>query len=127
MSPEPSSLPRVLGIGGVAFASFNCIVGGGIFGLQALAAAALGAAAVLGYLVCTVLLGLVALCFAEIGSRVTEAGGPFAYATVPFGSVVGGVVVGPLGGVGWEAPPVPEVSPVWAVSRLTLEEPSARA
>jgi basic amino acid/polyamine antiporter, APA family len=92
MSREPSSLPRVLGIGGVAFASFNCIVGGGIFGLQALAAAALGAAAILGYLVCTVLLGLVALCFAEIGSRVTEAGGPFAYATVPFGSVVGGVV-----------------------------------
>ncbi len=89
---EVSPLPaRVIGVGGVAFASFNCIVGAGIFGLPALAAAALGPAAIIGYLVSTVLLGLIGLCLAEVGSRVTEAGGPFAYATVSFGPVVGGV------------------------------------
>ncbi len=91
--PSPAvSPPRVLGIGGVAFASFNCIVGAGIFGLPALAAAALGPAAVLGYIVSAAVLGLVGLCLAEAGSRVTEAGGPFAYATVPFGPAIGGMV-----------------------------------
>jgi amino acid transporter len=82
----------VLGVSGIAFASFNCVVGAGIFGLPALAAAALGPAAILGYLLSAVLLVLVGLCLAEIGSRVTEAGGPFAYATVSFGPVIGGVV-----------------------------------
>ena len=88
-SPSPA---RILGVSGIAFASFNCVVGAGIFGLPALAAAALGPAAILGYLVSSVLLVLVSLCLAEIGSRVTEAGGPFAYATVSFGPVIGGVV-----------------------------------
>jgi basic amino acid/polyamine antiporter, APA family len=89
---SPVSPSRVLGVGGVAFASFNNIVGAGIFGLPALAAAALGPAAVLGYIISTIVLGLVGLCLAEAGSRVTEAGGPFAYATVPFGPAIGGMV-----------------------------------
>jgi APA family basic amino acid/polyamine antiporter len=88
--PEVPS--RILGTGAIAFASINWIIGAGIFAMPALAAAALGPAAVVGYLVCTVLLGLVSLCLAEAGSRVTEAGGPFAYARVPFGPVVGGVI-----------------------------------
>jgi basic amino acid/polyamine antiporter, APA family len=92
VSEAPRSPARVLGVGGLALASFNCVVGAGIFGLPALAAAALGPAAILGYLVSAVLLLLVGLCFAEIGSRVTDAGGPFAYATVAFGPAIGGVV-----------------------------------
>ena len=92
MPSSPVISPRVIGVGGVAFASFNCIVGAGIFGLPALAAAALGATAILAYIICSIVLALVGLCLAEAGSRVTEAGGPFAYATVSFGPVVGGVV-----------------------------------
>ena len=92
MPPPPFSPPRVLGIGAVAFASFNNIVGAGIFGLQQPAAAALGPAAVLGYIISAIVLGLVGLCLAEAGSRVTEAGGPFAYASVPFGPAIGGMV-----------------------------------
>ena len=53
-------------------------------------AATLGRGAVLAYLVCAVLFGLVGLCFAEAGSRIGSAGGLYAYASVPFGPVVGG-------------------------------------
>jgi basic amino acid/polyamine antiporter, APA family len=86
-----SQLTRVIGVPGVAFTAFNCVVGVGIFGLPGLIAAVLGPAAILAYLVCLVLIGLVALCFAESGSRVPEAGGLYAYATAAFGPVVGGV------------------------------------
>jgi hypothetical protein len=48
---------------------FNYVVGGGIFVLPALAASRLGPAAVLAYLVCAVIAGLMVLCFAEAGSR----------------------------------------------------------
>ncbi len=40
---------------------------------------------------CALLFGLVGLCFAEAGSRVGRAGGLYAYASVPFGPIVGGI------------------------------------
>src|ERR1044071_1989635 len=90
-SPKPAAptLKRVIGVSGLSFSSFNNIVGSGIFGLPALVAALLGPAAILAYVVCAVLIGLVGLCFAEAGSRVASAGGLYAYARVPFGPVVG--------------------------------------
>ncbi|CAN5385100.1 APC family permease [soil metagenome] len=90
-SGRGQSLRRVIGVRGVAFTSFNCIIGAGIFGLPALVAAVLGPAAIVAYLVCALLIGLVGLCFAEAGSRVSSAGGLYAYASVSFGPVVGGV------------------------------------
>ena len=60
--------------------------------LPALAAPRLGAAAVLAYLVCAVIAGLMVLCFAEAGSRVASSGGPYAYAEAAFGSYVAFVV-----------------------------------
>src|SRR6266568_4728173 len=89
--PAAPSLKRVIGVNALALSSFNNIVGSGIFGLPALVAALLGPAAILSYLVCAVLISLVGLCFAEVGSRVTGAGGLYAYARVPFGPVVGGI------------------------------------
>src|SRR5579859_5643014 len=84
-------LKRVIGVSGLAFSCFNSIVGAGIFAIPAAAAALLGAAAILDYLLCAVLIGLMGLCFAEIGSRVTASGGIYAYARVPFGPIVGGI------------------------------------
>src|SRR5262245_33113495 len=84
-------LERVIGVGGLTASCVNSIVGSGIFGLPGLAAAMLGSAAVLAYVVCVVLIGLVGLCFAEAGSRVTSAGGLYAYATASFGPVMGGI------------------------------------
>lgn len=60
--------------------------------LPALAAPRLGAAAVLAYLVCAVIAGLMVLCFAEAGSRVAKSGGPYAYAEAAFGSYVAFIV-----------------------------------
>jgi amino acid transporter len=84
-------LPRVIGVGGVAFTSFNCIVGVGIFTLPALVAGVLGPASILAYGCCFVLIGLVGLCFAEAGSRVPSSGGMYSYAEAAFGPVAGGV------------------------------------
>jgi len=84
-------LDRVIGVGGLASVAINTIVGSGIFGLPGIAAAMLGPAAVLAYLVCALLIGLVGLCFAEAGSRVGGGGGLYAYATESFGPVVGGI------------------------------------
>jgi hypothetical protein len=44
-APANSNLPRVIGVSGVAFTAFNCIVGVGIFGLPGLVAGVLGSAA----------------------------------------------------------------------------------
>ena len=86
-----AGLERVIGIGGLTGSAINCIVGSGIFGLPGLVAAILGPAAVVAYLLCVVLIALVGLCFAEVGSRVTGAGGLYAYATQSFGPIVGGI------------------------------------
>ncbi|WP_430388365.1 APC family permease [Blastomonas fulva] len=84
-------LDRVVGVPGIAFAAFNCIVGVGIFSLPGLVAGLLGPAAIIAYLVCAVLICLLGLCFAEAGSRVKASGGLYAYAGAAFGPVVGGV------------------------------------
>lgn len=88
----PSAAPalrRVIGTGGLAAAIFNITVGAGIFVLPAHAAGQLGAAAPLAYVVCAVATALVALCFAEAGSRVPRSGGPYAYVEAALGPYVG--------------------------------------
>lgn len=87
--PDQPSLQRVIGVRGLAAAIFNITVGAGIFVLPAHAAAQIGAAAPLAYLVCVVAIGLVALCFAEAGSRVPRSGGPYAYVEAALGPYLG--------------------------------------
>jgi amino acid transporter len=86
---DKPSLQRVIGVRGLAAAIFNITVGAAIFVLPAHVAGSLGAAAPLAYLVCVVATGLVALCFAEAGSRVPQSGGPYAYVEVALGPYVG--------------------------------------
>jgi APA family basic amino acid/polyamine antiporter len=83
------SLVRALGTWGLAASIVNLTVGGGIFRLPAAAAAALGPAAPAAYLVCAIVMGLIVLCFAEAGSRVSLTGGLYAYVEVAFGPLVG--------------------------------------
>jgi amino acid transporter len=87
-----TALPRILGVRALALIMVSLTVGSGIFGMPALAARDLGAAAILAYLLCAVIMGLIALCFAEAGSRVAGPGGLYAYATAAFGPVAGGMV-----------------------------------
>ncbi len=91
MLPEAKPLKRVVGVGSLGLNVVNLTIAAGIFGLPAIIAAILGAQAILAYLVCAVLFGLVGLCLAEAGSRVGSAGGLYAYASAPFGPIVGGV------------------------------------
>jgi basic amino acid/polyamine antiporter, APA family len=89
--PEVMPLKRVVGVGSLGLNVVNLTIAAGIFGLPAIIAAILGAQAILAYLVCAMLFGLVGLCLAEAGSRVGSAGGLYAYASAPFGPIVGGV------------------------------------
>jgi basic amino acid/polyamine antiporter, APA family len=99
-SPESPPLERVVGVTSLGLNVVNLTIAAGIFGLPAIIATILGAQAILAYLVCAVLFGLVGLCFAEAGSRVGSAGGGlYAYASVPFGPIVGGIA----GTLGWVA------------------------
>lgn len=82
-------LARVIGVWGLAAGIVNVTIGGGIFRLPAGAAATLGAAAPLAYLVCAASMGLIVLCFASAGSRVSMTGGPYAYVETAFGPFVG--------------------------------------
>jgi amino acid transporter len=79
----------VLGVWGLAASIVNVTIGGGIFRLPAAAAQELGAAAPIAFLICAVAMGLIVVCFAEAGSRVSLTGGVYAYVEVAFGPFVG--------------------------------------
>jgi basic amino acid/polyamine antiporter, APA family len=84
-----SSLARSIGTLALAASIVNITIGGGIFRLPADMAATLGATAPIAYLLCAVAMGLIVLCLAEAGSRVSLTGGPYAYVEVAFGPFVG--------------------------------------
>jgi amino acid transporter len=86
---EDEGLVRAVGTGALGVGIINMVVGGGIFVLPGLVAAELGSAALIAYLVCSVAVGLVFLCFAEIGSRITSSGGSYAYVEDAFGPFAG--------------------------------------
>lgn len=58
----------------------NVTVGAGIFKLPADVQKAVGNYSLLAFAVCAVVMGLIALCFAEVASRFTGTGGPYLYA-----------------------------------------------
>jgi len=89
--PPASEAGLVRAIGGrqLTASIINVTVGAGIFVLPAAAAAGLGSAAPLAYIVCAVLMALIVCCFASAGSRVSLTGGLYAYVGVAFGPFVG--------------------------------------
>jgi amino acid transporter len=87
--PSESSLRRSIGTVGLAAGIVNVTIGAGIFRLPADMAATLGATAPVAYLLCAVAMGLIVICIAEAGSRVSLTGGPYAYVEVAFGRFVG--------------------------------------
>lgn len=82
-------LKREIGIFGLATNSINVIIGAGIFVLPALVAAGLGTSGIFAYLLCGLLLSLIMLCYAEIGSKVLVTGGSYAYIKSAFGNYAG--------------------------------------
>ena len=89
-----AGLLRAIGTWGLAASIVNVTVGGGIFRLPASpdVTGRLGAAAPLAYLACAIVMGLIVLCIAEAGSRVSLTGGPYAYVEMTFGRYAGFMV-----------------------------------
>ena len=80
---------RAIGARQLTASIINVTIGAGIFVLPAVAAAGLGAAAPIAYLVCAVLMALIVSCFAAAGSRVSLTGGVYAYVEVAFSPFIG--------------------------------------
>ncbi|WP_162499860.1 APC family permease [Mucilaginibacter terrigena] len=83
------NLKRTIGVFGLACAVINITIGTGIFILPAIVAEHLGAAAIICFLICGLLIFLIALCFAEVGTKVTGSGGTYAYIEAAFGPWLG--------------------------------------
>lgn len=83
------SLQRSIGTGTLAANVINATIGTGIFTLPAIVALQLGHATIVAYLICAVLMGMVYLCYAEAGSRISVTGGAYAYVETAFGPFAG--------------------------------------
>jgi len=82
-------LIRGLGRGDLVALVINSVVGAGIFGLPSQVYALAGIYSLAAYGVAAVAIGLVVLCFAEVGSRFGATGGPYLYTRVAFGPLIG--------------------------------------
>ncbi|HZS05640.1 MAG TPA: APC family permease [Blastocatellia bacterium] len=67
----------------------NVIIGAGIFGLPSRIYGLTGVWSLVAYLICALLIILIILCFAEVGSRFEGTGGPYLYTRMAFGPLVG--------------------------------------
>jgi amino acid transporter len=81
----------IRGIGGIAgsFLVLNGMIGAGIFGLPAGVAARAGVLSPWLFVVAGLLIIMMVLAFAELGSYFKDSGGPALYSTTAFGPVVG--------------------------------------
>jgi basic amino acid/polyamine antiporter, APA family len=86
---KEDGLNRIVGVWGLSANIVNLTVGAGIFVLPAIVAAGLGSASIAAYLFCGFLIALVMLCFAEVGSKVTDSGGAYTYIESAFGKYAG--------------------------------------
>jgi APA family basic amino acid/polyamine antiporter len=89
MNSPRESLVRAIGTFGLAAGIINITIGAGIFRLPANVAGSLGAAAPIAYLVCAIAMGLIVMCIADAGKRVSLTGGPYAYLETAFGPYAG--------------------------------------
>ncbi len=86
---KQENLLRTIGVYGLSSNIINGIIGSGIFVLPAIVASGMGASGVLAYLFCGLLIALIMLCFAEMGSKITITGGLYTYIETAFGKYAG--------------------------------------
>lgn len=68
--------------------AINGIIGAGIFGLPSKTYSLIGTYSLFAFIACALVVTLIILCFAEVGSRFDETGGPYLYAREAFGPTV---------------------------------------
>src|SRR3989454_8514053 len=88
--------------------TINGIIGAGIFGLPAKVYNLIGPYSLIAFVACALVVTLFILCFAEVGSRFNETGGPYLYAREAFGLTV----AFEIGWLMWLAP-LAAVAPDW--------------
>ncbi len=87
--PSPEGLLRGIRKWDLIAVAINAIIGAGIFGLPARVFALIGSYSLIAFVVCALVVTLIILCFAEVGSRFDTTGGPYLYAREAFGPTVG--------------------------------------
>src|SRR6267142_392621 len=86
--PSPEGLLRGIRKWDLLAVVINAIIGAGVFGLPSKVYALIGSYSLIAFFVCALVVMLIILCFAEVGSRFDETGGPYLYAREAFGSTV---------------------------------------
>jgi len=89
MKDKNVELKREIGLLGLSANIVNIVIGAGIFVLPAIVAAGLGSASIFAYLFCGFLIVLMMLCYAEVGSKITDSGGVYTYIEKSFGRYPG--------------------------------------
>jgi len=92
MNPPKPGLVRAIGRWSLVALTVNSVIGSGVFGLPATVAGLLGPRSVLAVLIAGAAIGVIMLCFAEVASQFSEAGGPYLYSRTVFGRLVGIIV-----------------------------------
>src|SRR5258707_8206798 len=100
MTSSKTGLVRAIGRWSLVALTVNSVIGSGVFGLPATVAALLGKQSVMAVLIAGAAIGVIMLCFAEVASQFSEAGGPCFYSP----NVVRGLVGVVLGGAVFLAP-----------------------
>jgi basic amino acid/polyamine antiporter, APA family len=86
---SPSGLIRGIYRWDLLAVAINGIIGAGIFGLPSQVYRLTGPYSLVAFAVCALVVSSIVLCFAEVGSRFSESGGPYLYAREAFGPVTG--------------------------------------
>jgi APA family basic amino acid/polyamine antiporter len=86
---SPPELIRAIGRWSLVALVVNSIIGSGIFGLPSTVAGLIGNYSPYAVLAAGVGMSIIIGCFAEVASRFQQAGGPYLYARVAFGRLMG--------------------------------------
>jgi amino acid transporter len=86
---QDKSLIRAIGRWSLAALTINSIIGSGVFGLPSVVAGLLGKASTWAVLLAGAAIAIIMACFAEVASQFSQAGGPYLYARVAFGRLMG--------------------------------------
>src|ERR1035438_7345012 len=89
VSATRPGLIRVIGRWSLVALVVNSILGSGVFGLPSTVAGLLGNYSPYAVLAAGAGMGVIMGCFAEVASRFRQAGGPYLYARVAFGRLMG--------------------------------------
>jgi basic amino acid/polyamine antiporter, APA family len=88
-NPPRHELLRAIGRWSLVALVVNSIIGSGVFGLPSTVAALIGAYSPYAVLGAGAGMSVIIACFAEVASRFQQAGGPYLYARVAFGRLMG--------------------------------------